>query len=163
MIAGHSAGGVVGRLLMVDHPEAGIAALITIASPHLGADTAALGLWAGQGPLGWLDSWLGTQDFSRLFEQLSPILTDLAPQSSGNLLGRLNRQPHPEAVYISVVRESDNAWEGGDALVPKLSQDLNQVPALKGRARTIYTPGGHELSYADGELLAELLKSLALI
>ena len=53
-LAGHSAGGVLARLYMVTHPKVPVAALITIASPHLGTGAAELGLMAGDSSLGFL-------------------------------------------------------------------------------------------------------------
>lgn len=50
ILVGHSAGGVLGRLYMVRHPDAPVRALVSIASPHLGTDSAELGLMAGQSP-----------------------------------------------------------------------------------------------------------------
>ena len=155
-LAGHSAGGVISRLMMVKHPDIRISGLITIASPHLGADTALLGRALGPDLFVWLESWLGRETST----SLNTLIDDLSPENPNNLLGWLNRQPHPEAAYISVVRESDNMWDDGDLLVPKHSQDLSQVAALRGRARTVYAKGNHAISYADGELLARLLDTL---
>jgi triacylglycerol lipase len=155
-VAGHSAGGVVARLLMVEHPDLKISGLITFSSPHLGADTALLGRLAGENLLVWLEPWLGRETST----QIGTLIDDLSPENSANLLGWLNHQSHPEAAYVSVVRESDNMWDDGDLFVPKHSQDLTQVTALRGRARTVYAKGNHALSHADGELLARLLDTL---
>jgi pimeloyl-ACP methyl ester carboxylesterase len=156
LITGHSAGGVVARLFMVEHPEDRVAALITLASPHLGADTAQLGLMAGVETFAWLDAWFGTRTFSRF----QSLLKDLSPEQPDNLLGWLNRQKHPAALYVSIVREADNVWEGGDLLVPSSSQDMNQVAALRGRAKTVRVRSGHELSHADGELMLHIIDSM---
>lgn len=155
-LVGHSAGGVISRLYMVMHPDSGVVALITFASPHLGADTAELGLLAGSEALPWLDAWLGVNSFSRL----GHLLVDLTPEHPGNLLDWLNHQPHPKAHYVSVVRDTDNLWEGGDILVPSYSQDMNHVDALRGKVSTIRVPGGHELNQEDGKLLVRIINTL---
>jgi triacylglycerol lipase len=86
---------------------------------------------------------------------------DLTRENPGNLLGWLNRQPHPEAVYVSVVHRKDGGVLGmGDMVVPEWSQDLNGVIALRGRARTIYSDEGHGLTSGDGEVLLHILESL---
>ena len=54
LLVGHSAGGVLGRLYMVTHPDKPVGVLITIASPHLGTESAEIGVMAGDSPLGWL-------------------------------------------------------------------------------------------------------------
>jgi hypothetical protein len=67
----------------------------------------------------------------------------------------LNRQPHPDSYYASIVRAGD-----GDMVVPEWSQDLNHVPALQGRARTVLTNKDHALGPEDGRLLVVLLKEM---
>lgn len=156
-LAGHSAGGVVARLYMVRHPETPVSLLVTIASPNRGTESAEIGLMAGQSPLGWIAPMLGAGVLSRS----QGLYYDLARENPGNLLGWLNRQPHPEAVYVSVVRRKDGGVLGmGDMVVPEWSQDLNGVIALRGRARTIYSDEGHGLTPGDGEMLLHILESL---
>ena len=82
-------------------------------------------------------------------------LVDLLPAESGNLLSWMNQQPHPDIVYVSVVRKSPFAL--GDDMVPAYSQDMNNVPALRGRAHVLFTDAGHGLNPSDGILLAGLL------
>lgn len=156
ILAGHSAGGLVARLYMVNHPQAGVDALITIASPNLGTDRAELGALVGQTPLAWVAPLLGGATLNRS----QALYRDLAREQSGNLLFWLNRQPHPAARYISVVRSAEGALSFGDLVVPAWSQDLNQVYALRGRAIRIESPGGHFLSPEDGELLVRILNWL---
>ena len=64
-LAGHSAGGVLARLYMVTHPKVPVAALITIASPHLGTGAAEIGLMAGDSPLGFLAPLVGGSTLNR--------------------------------------------------------------------------------------------------
>jgi pimeloyl-ACP methyl ester carboxylesterase len=42
VLVGHSAGGVIARLFVGTHPDAGITKLVTVASPHAGSDLASL-------------------------------------------------------------------------------------------------------------------------
>ncbi len=155
ILLGHSAGGVLGRLYMVQHPKAGVSALITIASPHLGTESAELGLTVGRSPLGWIGRMLGSETLQRSVQ----LYADLVPEKPGTLLFWLNRQPHPEARYISVVRDGRRSLIG-DLVVPEWSQDMNNVYALRGRAVTIPTGGNHGLEDEDGGLIARILRRL---
>lgn len=150
VLVGHSAGGVVARLFMVRHPDAGITGLVTIASPHLGTSSAEMGSFVGSTPLSWVAPFMGLNTINR-----SQVLYhDLWRERPSNLLGWLNRVPHPTAKYVSVIRAGDD-WVNG------WSQDMNLVPALRGSARTVVTPGGHGLRPADGALLADILRAMA--
>jgi pimeloyl-ACP methyl ester carboxylesterase len=157
ILIGHSAGGVLGRLYMVRHPKAEVAGLITIASPHRGTESAEIGLMAGQSPLSWMGSMLGINTLNRS----QGLYHDLMRENPNNLLGWLNYQQHPPAMYVSVVRSLDDETFGfGDMVVPSWSQDMNQVYALRGRARTITVQGTHGLRSEDGQLLIRILKEL---
>lgn len=160
ILVGHSAGGVVARLYMVLQPRSGVSALITIASPHLGSELAQLGTLMGNSPMAWFAPFMGASKFNRA----QALFQDLAPARPYNLLGWLNLQPHPPALYVSIVRGRDASWLGmGDLLVPAYSQDLNNVPALRGMARTLPTGGSHEVQFEDGILLVRMLTLLNLI
>jgi pimeloyl-ACP methyl ester carboxylesterase len=156
VLLGHSAGGVLGRLYMVQHPDSGVTALITIASPHLGTEAAELGVMAGRSPLGLFSRLLGKND---ALNKSQGLYVDLMRERPGGLLYWLNRQQHPVAHYVSIVRSDDLSWIG-DLVVPEWSQDMNRVAALRGRARTIPTSGGHAFEEADGLLLVRILNSL---
>lgn len=156
VLIGHSAGGVLGRLFMVQHPQTGVDALITISSPHLGTDAAEIGVMAGNSPLAWLAPMVGAQAFN----ESQGLYQDLVRERPGSLLFWLNRQEHPMARYISVVRTSDNTLGRGDLVVPAWSQDMNNVYALKGRARSIGVDGNHGLSQSDGDLVVRILRQL---
>lgn len=157
MLAGHSAGGVLGRLYMVHHPDAAVAALITIATPHLGTDMAELAQILGQSPLGWLAPLVGAESINRS----QGLYHDLMREQPGNLLFWLNRQPHPPARYISVVRREENGFPlMGDIAVPVWSQDMNHVPVLRGRSEVVFTTGWHALNPGDGVVLVNLLERL---
>ncbi len=157
VLVGHSAGGVLGRLYMVQHPDSGVAALITIASPHRGTESAEVGLLAGQSPLAWLGPMMGIDTLNRS----QGLYHDLMREQPNNLLGWLNYQPHPPATYISIVHDGGNEMLGlGELIVPAWSQDMTQVPALRGRAQTIRRQGGHALNSDDGRTLVQLLNRL---
>ncbi len=157
VLVGHSAGGVLARLYMVQHDEEPFAALVTIASPHLGTQSAELGVAAGEQALAWLADLFGEAALDFHWR----LLRDLSRERPGNLLGWLNYQPHPPALYTSIVREEGDHYGGlGGLLVPTWSQDMNHVYALRGRVHTVTVCGGHGLSATDGRLLVEILEQL---
>lgn len=156
ILVGHSAGGVLGRLYMVRHPDADVLALITIASPHLGTESAELGAMVGQSPLAWLAPLLGADTLNRSLG----LYNDLARERPTNFLYWLNHQPHPRARYVSIVRKDSTPFGVGNMIVPEWSQDMNRVFMLQGRAWTILAPGEHGLKQTDGTLLLRILASL---
>lgn len=156
-LVGHSAGGVVARAAAVQRGGRDLASLITIGSPHLGTFRAgeALDETSGGGPIGWIKDFFGGGLYHTVKDSRG-LLVDLLPVGPGSLLDWLNRQPHPsELRYVAILRSGPVGL--GDELVPVYSQDLNQVPALNGRAERVTTPASHVLNPADGALLAELL------
>jgi pimeloyl-ACP methyl ester carboxylesterase len=162
ILAGHSAGGVVARLLVVGSNPYRVDTLVTIASPNLGTARAAEGLdvvdfnpifCPGPG-LEFLKSVFGGARYDYL-KHSRGALTDLLPAESGNLLAWLNQQPHADINYYAIVRGSPDA--PGDSIVPAYSQDMNNVPALRGRVKTVFTLAGHGLTPQDGQLLADIL------
>ncbi|HFD78816.1 MAG TPA: alpha/beta fold hydrolase [Gammaproteobacteria bacterium] len=163
VLVGHSAGGVVARLVLLGGNPYRVDELITIASPHLGTVRAAQGLdivdskpFFCPGPgIDFLKHVVGGSDYDYL-EYSRGVLIDLLPAESGNILAWMNQQPHPDIRYVSIVREAPFAL--GDDIVPAYSQDMNNVPALRGRSQVLYTPAGHSLNPQDGALLARILK-----
>ncbi len=155
-LVGHSAGGVLARLYIVRHPGTEVSTLITIASPHLGTGSAEVGALAGESPLAILAPLLGGSTLSRS----QALYRDLMRERPGSLLFWLNRQPHPMARYISVVRREDSLLGLGDLIVPIWSQDMNNVHALRGRVSTLAVSGLHGLQAADGQLLLRVLRRL---
>jgi pimeloyl-ACP methyl ester carboxylesterase len=161
-LAGHSAGGVVARMVILGPNYFRVSALVTIASPHLGTARAAQGLdvvdakpFFCPGPgIDFLKSLVGGSGYDYL-KYSRGVLVDLLPAESGNLLFWLNQQPHPDIRYYAVVRKTPFAL--GDEIVPAYSQDLNNVPALRGRAEVLMTTAGHSLNPHDGVLLAGVL------
>jgi hypothetical protein len=141
---------------MVQHPEVRIAALLTIATPHLGTGTAELGLMASQSPLGWVAPFMGADSLNRS----QGLFYDLSREQPGSLLFWLNRQPHPSSRYLCVTHAGGGLLGMGDLVVPEWSQDMNNVAALRGAVVSVAAAGEHLLTPADGELLLELLRRL---
>ncbi len=156
-LVGHSAGGVVARLALVRGGTGQVTRLITIAAPHVGTGRAleALDVTHDSGPIGWLKDFFGGNLYHTV-KASAPLLVDLAPPVPGSLLYWLNAQPHPDIDYVSVIRTTPDGF-AGDLVVPGFSQDMNQVPALRGRSRVIAAPSQHELLPGDGMLIAQLL------
>ncbi len=152
ILIGFSAGGVVARLYMVEHPQEDVRALITLASPHLGTESAALGRLIEDSGLGAYAEELG----AGFIRRSQALYSDLLPEQPGSFLHALNRRPHPGARYIGIVR-SNGEPEPGDLVVPAASQDLNNVHALRGRVETLHRPGVHGVTQEDGELIVRLL------
>ncbi|GAB0058464.1 hypothetical protein SIID45300_02813 [Candidatus Magnetaquicoccaceae bacterium FCR-1] len=155
ILIGHSAGGVVARLLMVNGPELAIHTLITIAAPHLGTDKAEVAGLIASTPLAMMAPMMGADTLNRS----RALYAELERERPGNFLYRLNRQPHPTARYVSIVRREGFALSG-DNTVPVWSQEMARIIALKVRARTAIQSGeGHALERQDGRILARLLDS----
>ncbi|MCK5876624.1 MAG: alpha/beta hydrolase [Candidatus Marithrix sp.] len=148
ILIGHSAGGVVARLVMVTK-KFSIKGLISIASPHLGTDKAELGTMINNSPASMCTPMLGLGTINRS----QGLYNDLTREHPQNLLFWLNRQPHPSGFYISVIRNRDD-W------VAPYSQNMNNVSALRGVSKTVMTNGEHSLNPSDGALLVNLLKKL---
>ncbi|HKF96063.1 MAG TPA: alpha/beta fold hydrolase, partial [Gammaproteobacteria bacterium] len=134
ILAGHSAGGVLARLYMVQHKAQPFAALITVASPHLGTPIADLGLAAGEQALSWMATLIGKDALDYSWG----LFRDLEVERPHNFLGWLNHQPYPPAIYTSIVHEPRAPYirSLSDWLVPAWSQDMNDVYALHGRTDT---------------------------
>lgn len=158
-LAGHSAGGVVARMVLLPNNPLGIGTLVSIAAPNLGTGRAIQGLEVTDskpffcpGPgIDFLKSMFGGPDYDYLKASRGALI-DMAPGSQEQWL---NRQPHPALRYVSIVHLQ--AGYPGDELVPAQSQDLNQVPALRGRSAVYRLPAGHGLSPADGHFLLQAL------
>ncbi len=151
ILVGHSAGGVVARLSLLN-PQLTVQALISIASPHLGTDKAELGVMANQSPLSWFAPFFGMETLNRSAQ----LYLDLVRETPSSLLFWLNRQPHPTIFYASIVRV--NEQNAANSLVPAYSQDMNNVPALRGKSVSVPSVGLHSLQFSDGILLAKLLQ-----
>jgi triacylglycerol lipase len=158
ILAGHSAGGVLARLYMVQHKAQPFAALITVASPHLGTPIADLGLAAGERALSWMATLIGKDALDYSWG----LFRDLEVERPHNFLGWLNHQPYPPAIYTSIVHEPRAPYirSLSDWLVPAWSQDMNDVYALHGRTDTVVVSADHGLCAADGRWLVRILERL---
>jgi triacylglycerol lipase len=134
-------------------------ALITIASPHLGTLRAveALDKTDDAFPFSVMKSFVVGELYDVVRDSWG-VLLDLIPERPGNLLFWLNRQPHPDINYLSVIRSGPVGL--GDEVVPAYSQDMNNVLALKGKVKTHQTPLSHTLHPLDGKLLTVLLSTI---
>ena len=157
ILIGHSAGGVVARLYMVEQDNDDLIALITIASPHLGTDKAEYVELLSNSMFAWLEPIPGLNTLYRS----QGLFFDLIPNRSDNLIGWLNYQEHPAAQYFSIVRKpSDESFVAIDFIVPSWSQDMNKVYALRGRSKTYHLGRMHNLSKKDGEVIQNILTNL---
>jgi len=156
IIAAHSAGGVVARIALVRGAVPNAKALITIATPHLGTGRAiqALEATSSSWPVGVVKN-LFSNGLYRTVKNSRGALIDLTPAQPGSLLFWLNRQPHPEIAYYTILRTGPVGL--GDELVPVFSQDMNNVPALKGRSQVLALASGHSLNREDGRALVDIL------
>ena len=165
-LIGHSAGGVVARLALVNFGAGTVTRLITIAAPHLGTERATQALEAtdDRGLFGGIKRWLVKrqvgEDIYRTVQSSRGVLADLAPPMPGNLLYWLNARQHPDIVYVAVVRGGGYGMPG-DQAVPAASQDLRLVFALNRRAGIRVVAGDHLLSRQDGLVLSELVSKPA--
>jgi len=160
VLVGHSAGGVVARTALVRGDSRNVKALITIASPHLGTVRAEQALDATDipFPLSLVTDFFGGELYDTARRSRS-LYVDLVRPQPGSLLYWLNSQPHPDIRYFSIVRAGTQAG-GGDYIVPAYSQDMNNVPALRGRSTLLTIPAGHGLAPQDGRLLIKVLDEL---
>lgn len=158
ILVGHSAGGVVARMAMIRHQLKNIKALITIASPHIGTGRAdqALDITANHGPFNMVKSFVGGSDYDVL-KHSRGLMFDLRYPQPGNMLYWLNSQPHPAIHYSSIIR-TDNNGAAGDYFVPGFSQDMNNVPALKGSSSTYITPTTHFLTPQDATTIISIIE-----
>jgi pimeloyl-ACP methyl ester carboxylesterase len=159
ILVGHSAGGVVARMALVQGGISEPKALITIASPHLGTLRAleALDETDDAFPLSIVKEFFVGEIYDVLRDSWA-VLLDLVPEWPGNLLYWLNRQPHPSIRYVSIVRTGPVGM--GDELVPAFSQDMNNIQALNGKSETRLFSVNHALHPLDGNLLATIMSEL---
>lgn len=159
IIAAHSAGGVVARLVLTRAGVADVKALITVASPHLGTARASQALDATDTPwpLCLVENFFSNGSY-RAVKSSRGALIDLTPAYPGSMLYWLNQQPHPEIAYYSIVTPGPVGL--GDELVPAFSQDMNNVPALQGRSKMVAVAGGHSLNPQIGIALNEILAQI---
>jgi len=157
-LIGHSAGGLVARLFLLDPKAVPVNGLITIATPHLGTPTADLAYLAGNSPIGMIISMAGEQTL----QDSRGLLSDLKEEKSGNFLFWMNRQPYPNIHYASIVRKNETISKPKrfDFIVPTLSQDMNNILSLKGRSGVAITIDNHALSHKDALVVLDILTQI---
>lgn len=156
-LVGHSAGAIVARDVVVRGSVDGIERLVSIAAPNLGTERTVQALNATDvpWPFSYVADFFAGEDYHTI-RRSRHLLIDLLPATHGTYLGWLNRQPHPDIEYIALVR-GQNLMMSGDWMVPGMSQDLNNVYAIAGRAEVITVPAAHELAPLDGAMLVSIL------
>ncbi len=152
-LVGHSAGGVVARMMLVRYGAQQVTHLITIAAPHLGTPRAAFGLnVTNGGPFSLIREIAGGDTYDAAKNSRELFVDLLPPRRPGTALYWLNSQPHPDINYTSVIRADH------DNIVPAASQDMNLVPALQGKSSIYLTPGSHYLKAPDGLMIVSLIQ-----
>jgi len=157
-LIGHSAGGLISRLYVLDPAHLPVEALITIATPHLGTPAANVAYLAGNSPIGMMASMTGVdalQDSRGLF-------SDLKEEKPNNFLYWMNHQPHPQIHYASIIRKNEKITKPNkfDFVVPPNSQDMNNIWALKKRSGIAMTLDNHSINGKDGAMVVEILKHI---
>ncbi len=160
ILVGHSVGGVAARLLLLQQNAPKVDALITMASPHAGTYRAeqALELLSMPFPFSIVPDAVGGGGTQAL-RRSSGLLVDLVRPYPGSLLFWMNTQPHPDLAYYSIVRGNAIALHG-DWLVPAHSQDMNLLPGLQGKAKTVVVSSDHGLTPQDGVALMGIIQGL---
>lgn len=160
VLVGHSAGGVVARAAVVRGGAKDVKALITIASPHLGTYRAeqALDVTDIPFPFSMVTDFFGGETYD-IAKRSRGLYVDLIRPRPGSLLFWLNNQKHPDLQYFSIVR-GEAAILSGDYIVPGYSQDMNNVPALRGKSTRIAVGTQHGLEAVDGSVIVSLLAAL---
>lgn len=154
-LAGHSAGGLVGRYWLVALNTVPVNTLITIATPHTGTPWADLSEVAINTPLAELAAGMGID-----LPHSRQLYTELREERPGTFLYWLNHQAHPAIRYVSIVRNSKNP-ESSDFVVPAHSQNMQNVFALTGHTETMFSEGQHILNAYDGYRMEEILSTPA--
>jgi triacylglycerol esterase/lipase EstA (alpha/beta hydrolase family) len=155
-LVGHSAGGVVARLYVIDPKHQPVNALITIASPHLGTPTANIAHLAGNSPIGMMASFAGIDEL----QDARGLFSDLKEEAPYNFLYWMNHQPHPDIHYASIIRKNDTIIKPNkfDFVVPPYSQDMNNIWALKSHSGVALSTDSHSINGKDGMMLINILK-----
>jgi triacylglycerol lipase len=160
VLVGHSAGGVVARAALVRGGARDVKALITIASPHLGTYRAEQALDATDipFPFSMVTDFFGGETYDAA-RRSRGLFVDLVRPRPGSLLFWLNNQKHPDLQYFSIVR-GEAAIMSGDYIVPGYSQDMNNVPALRGKSTRIAVGTQHGLEMVDGSVIVNVLAEM---
>ncbi|MEB8432877.1 alpha/beta hydrolase [Cocleimonas sp. KMM 6892] len=160
-LVGHSAGGLIARLYVIDpQREQAVNGLITIASPHLGTPAANIAHLAGNSPIGMMASMAGISEL----QDSRGLFSDLKEEAPYNFLYWMNRQHHPNIHYASIIRKNDSITqpERFDFVVPPFSQDMNNIWALRERSGIALSTENHSLNGKDGVILLQILQHIPL-
>lgn len=158
-LVGHSAGGVVARLALLHQADKWrVERLITIASPHLGTPRAiqAANITHLPGPMNWAADQFAPSPYRELHQ--SRWLMHELGTAPGSILNWLNAQPHPDIEYISIIH--GDTYLDTDWVVPSISQNLNHIPAIEGKAKSYHLPAAHGLNIGDAQLLIQILSEI---
>lgn len=152
-LVGHSAGGIVARHWLVTANSVPVKTLVTIASPHLGTPMAELSrLFSNMEIINLMETF----GFGRI-KDAKGLFSDLREEKPNTYLYWLNHQPHPAIRYVAIVRDSETP-ESVDLIVPKHSQDMNNIYVLHGRAERWNSDDGHFLTARDGAMLVQIMR-----
>lgn len=157
-LIGHSAGGVVSRLYLIDPAHAPVNGLITIASPHLGTSAANAAYLAGNSPIGMMTSFVG----EKTLQNARGLFSDLKEEKPRNFMYWMNRQPHPKIHYASIIRNNKitSNPKKHDFIVPASSQNMNNVWALRNNSGVAFSKESHALNGKDGSIVIDILKHI---
>lgn len=157
-LVGHSAGGLVARLYVLDPRKQPVNALITIASPHLGTPAANVAHLAGRSPIGMMADMAGADSL----KDARGLFADLKEEKPRNFLYWMNHQPHPDIHYASIVRRNNKLTKPNkfDFVVPPNSQNMNNIWALRNRSGIALSTDNHSINGKDGRILTDILKHI---
>ncbi|MCK5727040.1 MAG: alpha/beta fold hydrolase [Thiotrichaceae bacterium] len=156
ILVGHSAGGVVARTWLTYPSAKPVSTLITIASPHRGTPLARAASLGASTPLSGAVRMMGIKSVSRS----KGLFKDLTPPKLGNFLYWLNHQSYPQIHYVSIIRKNKLGFRDFDALVPRESQNMNNIYSLRGRSAVLWSNGSHSISREDGDNIVWVLEKL---
>ncbi len=159
-LVGHSAGGVVARLIVVNNKFPKIKSLITIATPHFGTRRAEMALDFADlpFPLNIMAETGGGREYDK-FQSTQGLFRDLIRPRPGTFLHWLNWQQYPDINYYSIVRKHKSIISK-DFMVPSLSQNMALLPTLHNRTKTYWVGKSHALSAKDGLALKRILREV---
>lgn len=163
ILVGHSAGGLVARLALLNPAAPRIDVFITISTPNLGTTRALEGLDIAHGKpffcpgpgVDFIKEMVGGDQY-RYLRASTGVLVDLVPAEPGSLVDWMNHQSYPPIDFHAIVKVLPGS--DGDDVVPAFSQDLGRVPALQGKVQLHVLRGPHTLVPTDGQLLAQIVR-----
>jgi pimeloyl-ACP methyl ester carboxylesterase len=147
IMVGHSTGGVVARLLLTSENNLDIKGLISISSPHLGSNMAFISnIISGAMP------FLGELPMFDTLSESKVLYGNIRRRSP--LLRQLNVLSHANVCYVSIIRSKSFM---SDMISTQHSQNMNNVPALRGRSFVIPSHSSHGLRPYDSVSIANAI------